>query len=461
VARRGLRGVLAIAPVKVAFVGGGGFRTPLVYEALVGISSEVRIEQLILHDADAVRLERIATVIEGLDRARGAGLSVRTTRHLHEAVEGAATVFVAIRPGGLAARLVDESVPLELGVLGQETVGPGGIAFALRTVPEVVRIAQVVRQRAPQAWLVNFTNPVGVVTEATREVLGSRAVGICDSPTALWRNASVALGRDAAKLRPAYAGLNHLGWLTALHHGDRNVLPDLLETDRIDNVPEARLAGLHTVRELGLIPNEYLVYYRSTSEVIRSFRREGARAEILAGQQARFYEAAPEDPTEALTAWRTARDERHGTYLAEAHGTGTAHRAPGGSATSDELGYGDVAAGFLHAVASDARERLILDVPNNDVVPWLDPEATVEVCCVVGRDGPRRDRVGDLPPEERALTQRVRDAERSTLEAARSPSRPALVDAVASHPLVRSRDLAERIADGYLQQHAWMRERFG
>jgi 6-phospho-beta-glucosidase len=456
VARRGLQGVGNRVGVKVALVGGGGFRTPLVHDALVGISSRVPIESLVLHDVDDGRLERIAAVIEGANGERGGGLDIRTTANLEEAIAGAGVVFVAIRVGGLEARIVDEAVPLDLGVLGQETVGPGGVAFALRTVPEVVRIAKDVRERAPEAWFVNFTNPVGVVTEAARGVLGSKAIGICDSPTGLWRNASAAIGRSTTTLRPAYAGLNHLGWLTGLRDGDRDVLPVLVGGDRLDDVHEARLAGIATVRERGLIPNEYLTYYRETDAVIRSFRRDGSRAEILADQQARFYDAAPSDPAAAFSAWRAAKDERHGTYMAEARDTWP------GSTLSDheDLGYGDVAAAFVRAVANDTHERLILGVRNDGALPWIDDEATVEIPCEVRADGPRPQSQGSLPPPERELMGRVREAEGATALAAQTPSRRTLVDAIAAQPVVRSRELAERIAEGYLDRQDWMRERF-
>jgi 6-phospho-beta-glucosidase len=457
VAGGGPRGLDDRVAVRITLVGGGGFRTPSVLDALALVSPVVSMEPVVLHDVDAGRLERIAHVIEGANRARGGGLDVRTTADLDEALEGADVVFVAIRVGGLEARIVDEAVPLELGVLGQETVGPGGVAFALRTVPEVVRIAEAVGERSAGAWFVNLTNPVGVVTEAARGVLGSKAVGICDSPTALWRNAAAALGRTPAMLRPGYAGLNHLGWLSALWEGDRDVLPTLIGGDRLERVHEARLAGIATVRERGVIPNEYLTYYRERDDVIRSFRRDGSRAEILAAQQARFSDAAPSDPAAALSAWRTARDERHGTYMAEVPDTG----GPGSAMADDgDYGYGDVAAAFVRAVANETADRLILGVRNVRTLPWLDDEATVELPCDVGADGPRPQAQRPLPPPERELMERVREAERATATAVATPSRRALVEALAAHPVVPSRELAERIANGYLERHDWMRERY-
>jgi 6-phospho-beta-glucosidase len=469
VARSRVRRLGTAFVVKIALIGGGGFRTPMVAEALAGVASDVDVEELALYDLDAARLKQMAAVIEGLDRERGgSAVPVRTTTSLEEAIDGGGAVFAAVRVGGLAARIVDERVPLELGVIGQETVGPAGVAFALRTVPEMQRIATVVRDRAPGAWFVNFTNPAGLVTEALRTVLGDRVIGMCDSPTALWRHAAAALGRPMSSLRPAYVGLNHLGWLTELRDERHDVLPALLRDDRVASVHEVQLAGVSDVRERGMIPNEYLAYYRATTDVIAAFRRDGTRSEILARQQAAFFDAETSSPEEALAAWRRAKDARHSTYMAETRvaedvttAVSTSVSTPDDEVTlADEAGYGGVAAAFVRAVTNDAGERLILGVRNGGTVGSLDDDATVEVPCVVGSDGPLPDEASTLPDDERSLMNQVRDAERATLVAIATPSRGAVVDAIACHPVVPSRELAERIVDGYLERHSWMRERY-
>ncbi len=169
--------------MKLTIVGGGGFRVPLVYGALLKKKERLGLEEVVLHDIDAGRLERMGAVLEGLAAERGTQLPFRFTTDLVDAVEGADFVFCAIRVGQLEGRVVDEDVPLGLGVLGQETTGPGGICFALRTIPVMVRLAETMAKHAPNAWLINFTNPAGMVTEAVQQVLGDRAVGICDSPS--------------------------------------------------------------------------------------------------------------------------------------------------------------------------------------------------------------------------------------------------------------------------------------
>jgi 6-phospho-beta-glucosidase len=187
--------------VKLTIVGGGGFRVPLVYGALLAKRDALPFDEVVLHDLDADRMERMAAVLRGLADERGGKLPFRATTDLGDAVDGADFVFCAIRVGRLEGRVVDEAVPLALGVLGQETTGPGGICFALRTIPEMVRLAETMAERAPRAWLVNFTNPAGMVTEALQSVLGERVVGICDSPSGLCRRVARAAPTCSSRRR--------------------------------------------------------------------------------------------------------------------------------------------------------------------------------------------------------------------------------------------------------------------
>ena len=237
--------------MKLCIVGGGGFRVPLVYGALLATADRLGLDEIVLHDVDADRLARIGAVLDGLAAEHGARLPFRTTTDLDDAVEGTDYVFCAIRSGQLEGRVVDESVPLDLGVLGQETTGPGGICFALRTIPVMVGLAETMAARAPGAWLINFTNPAGMVTEAVQQVLGERAVGVCDSPSGLCRRVARAVGRERGDLCFDYFGLNHLGWLKGVRDRGGELLPGLLADDAaLDGFEEGRLFGGDWLRSL-------------------------------------------------------------------------------------------------------------------------------------------------------------------------------------------------------------------
>src|SRR2546423_4796979 len=213
--------------MKIALLGGGGFRTPLAYAALESIAERAHVSEVVLHDIAADRLEHMRLVLDGLAEDSSRRLPVRVTTDLEEAVYGADFVWCAIRVGGLEGRLIDQNVPVREGVVGQETTGPGGICFALRSVPVLLDIARTVARAAPRAWFINFTNPIGLTTEALQQALGSRAIGVSDTPTRLSPPGARLIGRRPCQLRLRYFGLNPPGLLPAVldNHRARACLP--------------------------------------------------------------------------------------------------------------------------------------------------------------------------------------------------------------------------------------------
>jgi 6-phospho-beta-glucosidase len=445
--------------MKLTIVGGGGFRVPLVYGALLEKTARLSLDEVVLHDIEGARLERVATVLEGLAAEHGERLPFRTTTDLADAIEGADFVFCAIRVGQLEGRVVDEGVPLGLGVLGQETTGPGGICFALRTIPAMVALAQVIAERAPQAWLINFTNPAGMVTEAVQQVLGERAVGICDSPSGLCRRVAAALGREPADLWFDYFGLNHLGWLKGVRDAGGERLPGLLEDDaRLAGFEEGRLFGGEWLRSLGMIPNEYLYYFYYSSDTVEAIRESPAsRGVFLLEQQRRFYAQDGQGPAEAVTSWRATRHDRERSYMAEARsaaGDGSEHDIEANS------GYESEAMAVLEAIALNTRAVLILNTANRSSLPVLDARAVVEVPAVVGRAGPVPLAVGEVPAHAGALVALMKEVERTTIDAALTGSRELAVKALALHPLVPSVTTARAIFDGYAERLPALKEAF-
>lgn len=441
--------------MKLTVLGGGGFRVPLVHRALLADAGEGQGQpaELVLYDSDSARLEAIGQVLaHQTTRQREAGPgtpvpSVRATTDLDEALDGADFVFSAIRVGGLEARARDERVPLAEGVLGQETTGAGGVLYGLRTVPVAVRLAERIAARAPQAWVINFTNPAGMVTEAMGRVLGERVIGICDSPVGLCRRAARALGADPDVAGYDYVGLNHLGWLRRLTVQGRDLLPELLaDTARLTSFEEGRLFGAEWLRALGALPNEYLHYYYFNREAVAAAREAAAtRGEFLHTQQSRFYAAAHPDPTRAWEAWEATRREREETYMAENR------QATGGwerdSCDLEGGGYDRVALALMRAVHRNERTTLILNVPNRQAVPGLDAEAVVEVPCLVDANGARPLATGPVSPDQLGLMLTQKAVERATLDAAETGSRTAALRALTLHPLVDSATTAARILD--------------
>ncbi|MFD9570036.1 6-phospho-beta-glucosidase [Streptomyces sp. NPDC059982] len=445
--------------MRLTILGGGGFRVPLVYGALLADRGEGRVSHVTLYDEDPGRLTAMARVLA--DQAAACEVpgapAVTATRDLDEALRGADFVFSAIRVGGLEGRAADERIALAEGVLGQETVGAGGIAYGLRTVPVVREIARRIARHAPDAWVINFTNPAGVVTEAMAEVLGDRVIGICDSPVGLGRRIARLLGARPQDAWIDYVGLNHLGWVRGLRVGGRDELPRLLADERaLESFEEGRLFGADWLRSLGAIPNEYLHYYYFNRDTVRAYQEaEQTRGAFLRDQQRSFYaeagRAADGPAGRALAAWDRTRAEREATYMSE-----NREVAGVGAREDSDLesgGYEKVALALMRAIARDERATLILNVRNGGTLSVLDAAAVIEVPCLVDANGAHPVAVDPLPLHAVGLVTSVKAAERAVLAASASGARADAVKAFALHPLVDSVTVARRLLDGYAAEH--------
>ncbi|HEV7961846.1 MAG TPA: 6-phospho-beta-glucosidase [Actinoplanes sp.] len=438
--------------MRLTILGGGGFRVPLIYRALLADRAEGRVTHVTLHDLDATRLAAISRVLrvqaDGIDDAP----YVSTTTDLTEALTGADFVFFAVRVHGLEGRAIDERVALDEGVLGQETVGAGGISYGLRTVPVAAEVARRVAAVAPDAWVINFTNPAGMVTEAMAHHLGTKVIGICDEPVGLGRRVRHALGVDAGAAKLDYVGLNHLGWLRGVHVDGRDILPDLLTDDKaLASFEEGRLFGGEWLRALGAVPNPYLHYYYYNREAVAAARAAAqTRGAFLLEQQSRFYARLQCDHDSAFAAWESTRHEREITYMAE-------NRAAAGAGERDAAdleagGYEQVALALMRAIARDERAELILNVRNAGTLALLDDDAVIEVPCAVDAGGAHPQPTAPLPEHAVGLVTAVKAVERAVIEAARTGSRSAALRAMAIHPLVDSVAVARRLLDRYQAQ---------
>jgi 6-phospho-beta-glucosidase len=446
--------------MKLTLIGAGGFRTPVIYRALATGQVTTRYDEVAFYDIDQGRLDRIGSVLDGISEEVGATVPVTRTTSLEAAVDGADVVYCAVRAGGLRGRVLDETTALAQGVIGQETTGPGGITFALRTVPIVMEIAEVVARRAPEATFVNFTNPVGLVTEALRRVLGDRVIGICDAPLDLCKRVAGAIGEPAEDLWFDYFGINHLGWLRGVLHDGRDVLPRLLlDSDRLERFEEGRLFGADWLRSVGMIPNEYLYYYYFNAEALEAMQSGSIRSAFLEKQQAAFY-AGHGTPSEALRDWKRTHADRESRYMEEAW-SGREDDMAGIVAERGSGDYGRLALDLVDAMHGEGQKVMILDVPNRSSLPFLDEEAIVEVPCIISRGGIIPAAIGSVPLEAQGLILAVRAAERVAIDAALSGSRAMAIKALALHPLVPSVDVAGRILDGYLAGQPSLVEAFG
>ncbi|GAB3223286.1 6-phospho-beta-glucosidase [Kineococcus gypseus] len=442
--------------MKLCVLGGAGFRTPFVHQALLRDTGSPRVDELVLHDVDPVRLDGVARVLAELSRGFLDAPRVSTTTDLVEALEGSDFVFAAVRIGGLEGRCRDERVALDLGVLGQETTGPGGIAYALRTVPFMLRVAELVRRHAPGAHVLNFTNPAGIVTEAMQQVLGERVVGICDTPSGFGRRAADLLGLDPARVRMDYVGLNHLGWTRRLLHEGTDVLPCLLADDAaLAELEEGLVFGADWLRTLGSVPNEYLHYYYANHEAVHSaLTAEETRGEFLRRTQGAFWEELARTREGAADLWRATVSARSASYMAEAKGGRQGAPAHAGQPELDpaQQGYAGVALAVMAAISRDERSTVVLNVRNGATIAGLPADAVVEVPATVDANGVQALSTAAPDLHQLGLMQQVKAVERHAIAAAVHGDRTEALKAFALHPLVGSTTVARRLLDGYVAQ---------
>ena len=401
--------------MKIAVIGGGSTYTPELIEGFAARADVLPVDELVLEDISEERLDIVGGLARRILARTGHPARLVTTTSPDDAVDGAAAVLVQLRVGGQQARLMDETLPGEFGLIGQETTGAGGFAKALRTVPVVLDIASVVTKRAaPGAWIVDFTNPVGIVTRALLDD-GHRALGLCNVAIGLQRRLASRLGVEPERVRLDHAGLNHLSWVRRVLVDGVDRLPELL-ADPIDVGSPAEL-----MRTLGAIPSYYLRYYYSTNEVLREGGARRAEQVMEIEQQLL---AMYTDP--ALDRKPALLDERGGAYYSEA-----------AAALVTSLLTGD---GALHYV----------DLGNSGTITGLPDEAVVEVLATVDRSGAHAEPVAPLAPELLGLVQAVTAYEVLTIEAARSGDRSTALRALVAHPLVRQWETVVPMLDAIL-----------
>lgn len=436
--------------MKLLIVGGGGFRLPQILSVLADPDVPLHLTEVCLYDLSTERLAVMRNVAHQLGYRNLPVMT--TTTDMVDAVRGADFIFSAMRIGGTAGRVIDEREALDRGILGQETVGPGGYAYAFRTIPEAMRLAETVRHHAPEAWVINFTNPAGIITQAMRTV-HPRVVGICDTPIGLVRRAAAVTGHAESDVNYDYIGLNHLGWLRSLTFEGEELLPGIIaDDDRLDRLEEARTVGFDWVRAIGMIPNEYLYYYYFNRESVAKISDEQTRGEFLQQQQGAFYDAAAANPHLAGELWNRTHNEREATYMAESRDEGEVRREEdmGG-------GYEHVALELMIALATGTPARMILGVSNSDaeslLIPQLREDAIIEVPCAVDSSGVHPMRQAPLIGPELGLVTQVKACEELVIDAALTGDRTLAWRALASHPLVDSIAVAKELLAAYIAKN--------
>jgi 6-phospho-beta-glucosidase len=450
---------------KVACIGGGGVRTPLV---VFGVNESARwlgVDEIVLFDVARERAQMMAALGQAVVRREGGSLRVRGAATLEEAVEGADFVLSSVRVGGIAARAYDEQVSIDHGYPGQETTGPAGMAMALRTVPVAVEHARLVSRLAPRAWLINFTNPAGLITQAILSHSDARAVGICDTPSEMLHRIGTALSASEETLRCEYIGLNHLGWIRKVELGGEDITDRVLADDRLlDQLYPAPMFDNELIRSLRLIPTEYLYFYYSRGRALAHQRaHRTTRGLEIARLNDNLFKCLGNliragDDQGALDAYADYLNQRSGTYMLLE--STRDYDASQGVARQDpfrsENGYHRIALAVMSALRGVEKRRLILNVHNQGSIEGIAPTDVVEVPCQVGADKISPEPCAPLPAVVRGLVHAVKEYEHATIEAALTGSKraarkamllyPAIGEWEPSEPLLRELRFEERAA---------------
>ncbi|MFI6334573.1 6-phospho-beta-glucosidase [Streptomyces sp. NPDC050535] len=408
--------------MKLAVVGGGSTYTPELIDGFARLRDTLPIEELMLLDPAADRLELVGGLARRIFARQGHPGRIVTTGNLDAAVEGADAVLIQLRVGGQAARNEDETWPLECGCVGQETTGAGGLAKALRTVPVVLDIAERVRRANPDAWIIDFTNPVGIVTRALLQA-GHRTVGLCNVAIGFQRKFAALLGVTPAEVHLDHVGLNHLSWETGVRLGGpegEDVLPKLL-AGHGDTIADDLHLPRSVVDRLGVVPSYYLRYYYAHDEVVRELRTRPSRASEVAEMERRLLEMYG-DPTLDEKPELLAR--RGGAYYSEA--------------------AVDLAAGLLGGGGSPYQ---VVNTYNNGTLPFLPADAVIEVQAAVGSQGPSPLPVEPVDPLYAGLMANVTAYEDLALDAALRGGRDRVFRALLAHPLIGQHAYADALTD--------------
>lgn len=412
--------------MKVTVVGGGSTYTPELVDGIARLRDLLPVTELCLTDPAADRLELVAGVSRRMLARYGHPARVTAAADLVAAVDGADVVLLQLRVGGQAARAVDESLPLECGCVGQETTGVGGLAKALRTVPVVLDIAETIRAHAaPGAWIVDFTNPVGIVTRALLDA-GHRAVGLCNVAIGNQRAVAADLGVAPGDVALDHVGLNHLTWTRHVRVGGRDVLPGLLDggaevlTER-SGLPAAAL------RRLGVWPSYYLRYFYEHDAVVDEQRAGPTRASEVAAIERELLDLYA-DPT--VETKPEPLERRGGAF------------------------YSDAAVELVASLVDGRGDVQVVNLRNGTTLPFLPAEAVIEVPARITTAGAAAEPVAPVEPLLAGLISHVSAYEELALDAALRGGRDRVSRALLAHPLIGQLSLAEELTDRLLAANA-------
>lgn len=443
---------------KMTIIGGGSVRAVFFANSLARRADELNITTLCLYDIDPEKLKIIGTLAKHAAAKVNPKVNVVLETDLEKAVTGTDYFVTTIRVGNDKSRVADEEISFENGVLGQETTGAGGFFMACRSIPVLAEYCEVIKTLAPSAWIFNFTNPSGLVTQALRSMGYDRVIGICDTPSSTKLRISQAMGYENNKLYMEFFGLNHLSWAAKAEYEGQDVMQTILNApDITEKVGELAMFDPALIRLIGHIPNEYLYYYYYRDQVVENVRKSGGsrgrsvaetNIEMMRELRAMDVEANPE---EGLRTYLRHMYEREANYMKLETSKQVMH-VPAELVMPEGDGYAGIAIDFAHAVESGKEQFVVLSVPNEGNIDGLADDDVVEITCRVDKNGAHPVKIGTVDEGIFALIKAVKAFERLSVEAIRTRSLTSAVRALIAHPLIGSYPVAKKLIEDYRKQ---------
>lgn len=413
-----------MSKIKVSIIGAGSSYTPELFEKLSELRDSLPVKEIVLFDINEKRLEIMEGFCKRFIRRLKYDVALRGTTDRKDAIEGADFVCVQLRVGGNAARVNDEKIPLKYGLVGQETTGAGGMMKALRTIPVMLDIAHDVEKYSPNAWIINYTNPTGLVAEAVCKYSRAKIAGLCSGGLFAAQWTAKALGVDIQSVRYDYVGLNHMNFSYNVTVDGRPITEE--EFDKIIHVEQlTKAVNPDVCAKLGLIPSPYLQYYYHTSNKVKHLKQE----KLTRGEVVQLLEK------DVFSEYADPKKDTKPESLKKRGGGG----------------YSDVAIGIMDAIHNNRDKWMVINVPNQGAIKFLQDDAVIECGCLVNKSGIHPIVVKDIPPTVWGLVSAVKNYEQLAVEAAVTGDRNTSLLALMAHPLVRDFDIAKPLLNELLE----------
>lgn len=446
--------------MKIAVIGGAGVRTVIFINGLLKRCEKLKIDEVVLYDINQEKLEVIGKLCKHVVDRSQKKLVVGTAENPIDAITGADYIVTTLRVGGDHSRVVDETVALEHGVIGQETTGIGGFSMAVRTIPVLVEYCEMISKYSPNAWIFNFTNPSGLVTQALRSKGYDRVIGICDAPSSTKFRMANYLGIEESDLYVEFFGLNHLSWIRSVKNMNENgkeILPELIKDDKfLQSIQEFSMFDKDVFKLTGFLPNEYLYYYyhreKALDNIIKSGVTRGKTIEEVNKKMEQELKAmdVDKDPEGALQIFLYYMQLRESSYMSIETGNQKENTIQKGNLEiPDGMGYAGVMLDCIEGMQSEEEKYLVLCVSNQGSIPGLLNEDVVETTCFVSNQRIQPVKVEKVPEGCYLLMRNIKLYEKLAVEAIFSHSKEKAVECLMMHPLVNSFSLAKELVEAY------------